>query len=151
MSNKKFLIVDDEKDFRQLMEEILLMIYPDEKIVVDHAESVAKAVAEIDKKITKNAPYDVVITDYSMPEETGSILIEYINRTHPVPIIVVSGVAEALDHDFVQEGAVYFLPKPFDIDTARTVVNAALLHTISSSEVKRAEEAIEKLKGTNIA
>jgi len=149
MSDKKFLIVDDEEDFRELLEEMLLVIYPDEKITVDHAELVAKAVTLIDKNITENSFYDVVITDYAMPKETGSSLIDYINRTHPVPIIVVSGVAEALKHDFIQEGAVYFLPKPFDINTAKNVLNEALSYRISSDEIMTAEKAIARLNGTN--
>lgn len=151
MSIKKFLIVDDDENFRQLMVDMILVIYRDEEIFVDQVESVAKAISIIEKKSTEHAPYDVVITDYAMPEESGSSLIEYINRTHPVPIIVVSGVSEALNHDFIQEGAVYFLSKPFDINAARNVINAALLHTISSVEKVKAEEAIEKLKGLSMA
>ncbi len=96
--------------------------------------------------LNSNDPIDVVITDYAMPEATGSDVIINIINKHPTPIVVVSAVPEAHDHDFIQEGAIYFLPKPFDIDTAKNVMDTAIAMKIDQGDIDKAIEAIDRLK-----
>ena len=42
-----------------------------------------------------------------MPEATGSDVIINIINKHPTPIVVMSAVPKAHDHDFIQEDAIY--------------------------------------------
>ena len=150
MGNITFLIADDEVEFRQLMEEMLIKIYAGEAITILHAATGAEAISEFERSLRAGKPVDVVITDYAMPEATGSDVIEYIVGKHPVPIVVVSGVEEAQTHDFIQEGAIYFLKKPFDIATAKNVLDTALALNIDPDNITKAEEAIERLKNLNL-
>ena len=150
MKNKSFLIADDDSQFRQLMEEILLKVYPDEEIIIHHAETGAEAISIFKSSLTEDKPVDIVITDYAMPEATGSEVIDFIIQKHPVPIVVVSAVAEAHSHDFIQEGAIYFLPKPFDIETAKNVIHGALELNVNPDEIQKAKDAITRLKSMNL-
>jgi CheY-like chemotaxis protein len=150
METKTILIADDNEQFRQLMEEIILKIFPDMNVIIHHAETGTEAIAAFKQSITDGSPFDVVITDYSMPGATGSKVIEEVISMHPVPIIVVSAVPEAYKHDFIQEGAVYFLPKPFDIATAKKTMNAAFALKINPDDIRKAYEALEQLKSLNL-
>ena len=150
METKTILIADDDEQFRQLMEEIIYKIYSNIQVTVHHAGTGIEAISLFKKSIDEGAPYDVVITDYLMPGATGSKVIEEIIAIHPVPIVVVSAVPEAYKHDFIQEGAVYFLPKPFDIATARKTMNAAFALKINPEDILKAQKAIERLKSLNL-
>lgn len=51
----------------------------------------AQALAELEK----GAPFDLLITDFSMPGMTGGQLAEAVRRTHPdLPILLATGYAE---------------------------------------------------------
>ena len=150
MKNKTFLIADDDVQFSQLMEEILLKIYPGEEMEIRHAKTGVEAISIFKSCLKEGNPVDIVITDYAMPEATGSDVIDFIIHKHPVPIVVVSAVAEAHSHDFIQEGAIYFLPKPFDIETAKRVINRALELKVNPDEIQKAKDAIERLKSMNL-
>ena len=52
------------------------------------------------------APFDLIVTDFRMPKMSGLELIVKIRKTHPeVPIILVSGLIEALGLDEKSTGA----------------------------------------------
>ena len=150
MQNKTFLIADDNEQFRQLMEEILLKIFLDEDITVLHAATGTEAISVFESALAEGNTIDVVITDYAMPGATGSDVIDHIIQKHPVPIVVVSAVPEALNHDFINEGAIYFMPKPFDIASAKKVINEALSLKVNLAEIMKARDAIDRLKSLNI-
>ena len=150
MNKKTFLVADDDDQFRLLMEEILIKIFTDEAIKVLHASNGTEAINIFEKYLNSNSPIDVVITDYAMPEATGSDVIISIINKKPTPIVVVSAVPEAHDHDFIQEGAIYFLPKPFDISTARNVMDAAIAMKIDQSDIDKATDAIDRLKSLDV-
>ncbi|MGB5210452.1 MAG: nitrogen regulation protein NR(I) [Gammaproteobacteria bacterium] len=72
----------------------------------------------------------VVITDIRMPGEDGLTLLEYIQRVHPdLPVIVVTAHSD-LDSTVAayRGGAFEYLPKPFDVDEAVTLVERAARH-----------------------
>jgi two-component system chemotaxis response regulator CheB len=104
MSKVKVLVVDDSLMFREFISR---------GISVDSdIEVVAKAVDPFDArdKIIKYDP-DVMICDIEMPKMNG---IEFISRLlpqHPIPVIVVSSISEAV-FDAIKAGAVDFIPKP---------------------------------------
>ena len=85
-----------------------------------------------------------------MPEKTGSHVIESIMKQHPVPIVVVSAFPEAQHRDFIREGAIYFLKKPFDVEAAKNALNAAAALKILPSDIQIAKEALERLKSLDI-
>ncbi|MCP5361926.1 MAG: response regulator [Hyphomicrobiales bacterium] len=69
--------------------------------------------------------YDLLITDWEMPEMTGLELVQYI-RSHPkalnffVPIIMLTGRAERENIERARDaGITEFLAKPFTIEDLR--------------------------------
>lgn len=60
-----------------------------------HVTAVSCALEALDRFLTE--PFDLVVTDYRMPELNGIELTARIRKQHPaVPVIMISGLAEAL-------------------------------------------------------
>ncbi|MCP4724571.1 MAG: response regulator [bacterium] len=150
MKSAVILLADDDQEFREFMDDIIERIFPDKDIKVIHAATGKEAIDIYLKAIDEDTQLDVVITDYAMPGATGSEVIDTIIKKKPLPIIVVSAAQEAYSKDFIQEGAVYFLPKPFEIETVKQVITEALELNILPEDIKKAEEAIEKLKNLGL-
>lgn len=105
MSGKKILIVDDELSVRHMMIKIL----KSEKYQIDVAENGIQAIDRIRKK-----SYDLIITDYSMPEMDGLKLLRSIKATYPdMPVLFVTGTESVCD--ILKKEGVAFLVKPFKI------------------------------------
>ncbi len=150
MKSAVILLADDDQEFREFMDDIIDRIFPDKEIKIVHAATGKEAIDYYLNSIETNEQLDVVITDYAMPGATGSDVIDTIIKNKPLPIIVVSAAQEAYSRDFIQEGAVYFLPKPFEIETVKQVISEALELKILPEDIKKAEEAIEKLKNLGL-
>lgn len=76
------------------------------------------------------APFDLVITDLTMPGRSGLDLIEGIRRRMPeLPILVITGLAASAETARVRELGLPLLPKPFDPDTLDAMVREALGET----------------------
>ena len=73
----RVLVVDDDEDTRALIE--LVVLYAGARVITaSSAPDAIKAVADV----------DVVVTDYSMPGQTGLWLLERVReRTPDVPVI----------------------------------------------------------------
>jgi len=144
------MIVDDDPEFRNLMEDIIATIFPDDDVTIISAENGREAIELFDKSFENSTQIDFVITDFVMPEASGSDVIEHIMQSNPVPIVVVSAFPEALQHDFIQEGAIYFLRKPFNISAARNALNAAVALKILPNDIMKARDALDRLKNINL-
>jgi two-component system nitrogen regulation response regulator GlnG len=73
---------------------------------------------------------DVLLTDIRMPDRDGLSLLEDLQRSHPdLPVIVVTAHSD-LDSTVAayRGGAFEYLPKPFDVDEAVTLVRRAARH-----------------------
>jgi len=78
----------------------------------------------------KLAQPDAIISDIRMPGINGLDLLARIHSEHPdLPVIIMTAHSD-LDSAVAsyQGGAFEYLPKPFDIDEAVTIVKRALLH-----------------------
>ncbi|QSX33897.1 nitrogen regulation protein NR(I) [Shewanella avicenniae] len=89
----------------------------------------------------------VIVSDIRMPGTDGLTLLERINSHFPhIPVIIMTAHSD-LDSavSAYQAGAFEYLPKPFDIDEAITLVDRALTHAtehspkIDESQVKAPE------------
>jgi CheY-like chemotaxis protein len=79
-----------------------------------------EAIQQIDKAV-----YDLIITDYMMPEMDGLELICKIKERYPfMPVLVVTG--EAPVQDLLENGAAACIMKPFDIFELRSSVKTIL-------------------------
>lgn len=150
MTSRKFLIADDDPDFRELMQDIIHNVFSGDEITILQAGNGVEAIEQFEQSVDSGATVDIVITDFVMPEKTGSQVIEFIMQKHPVPIVVVSAFPEARHRDFLREGAIYFLKKPFDIASAKNALNAAVALKILPADIQIAREALERLKSLDI-
>lgn len=98
------LVVDDDEDFREVIAAILDKAGYD----VLEAPNGADAAAILD---CRPGAVDLLITDHQMPKMTGTQLIEYVLRRHPLTrVLCVSGEPR----DAALPASTPFLRKPFD-------------------------------------
>lgn len=105
---RKLLIVDDDKDFNQLLTDIFSQASYD----VDSCEDPEQAMGQF-----QSGNYDLVVTDQKMPGMSGEQLIRELKAVKPdVPIIMVSGY---LDNDtirsLIREGVGGVFLKPLNV------------------------------------
>ena len=116
---KRLLIVDDEETLTFSLYQTFIRAPIDCEVLT--ASSGEEAITRIEEK-----PFDLVITDLSMPGLSGIELLQYVKRVSPntkVVIITAYGT-ELLKEEARQYGASGYLEKPFDIHEMRnTVVN----------------------------
>ena len=111
-------IVDNDRAIRWVLERALAQ-----------AELVTRSFDNADKVISMLEKVEpaVIITDVRMPGTDGLALLEHVQRGHKrIPVIVMTAYAD-LDRAVAvfQGGAFEYLPKPFDVDEAVTLVRRA--------------------------
>lgn len=115
------LVVDDEKDIRDLVGEILI----DEGHEVQLAENSEQAIALINKSPPQLLILDIWLKDSKMD---GIEILKSVKQNNPtVPVVIISGhgnikIAVAA----VKQGAYDFIEKPFNIDQLLVIKNRAL-------------------------
>ncbi|MGN6314069.1 MAG: sigma-54-dependent transcriptional regulator [Rhodanobacteraceae bacterium] len=118
-SKQTVLVVDDERDIRELLSITLGRM----DLNVDAAANLAEA-----KRMLAEQAYDLCFTDMRLPDGTGQELIELIAREYPdtpVAMITAYGNVEAAV-DALKAGAFDFVSKPVDINMLRRMVQTAL-------------------------
>lgn len=116
MEKKRILIVDDEKDLRVLLADILKPY----NFKIDLVENGVEAINHIDRR-----SYDLIITDYMMPKMNGLELTRRIRSKYPsIPILVVTGNGPI--HDLLKSGATACIIKPFNIIELQNMVKIIL-------------------------
>lgn len=116
MGEKRVLVVDDEDILRMLITDTLEF----EGYIIEEAENGQEGFDKI-----KSNVYDLIILDYMMPEMTGMEVLEKIKPLNlTVPIIMLTAKAQQADRDLAhQNGAKYFMPKPFSPGELVDLVN----------------------------
>jgi CheY-like chemotaxis protein len=112
------LIVDDEEPIRRLLASYLSA----------HFTCVTAKSAEEAKKLLAAAPFNLVLTDVTMPGASGIELCEYINTAHPTTrVVIVSAKPGAQSSSGAKLcHAVDFIAKPFDLPQVLKTVKKAL-------------------------
>ncbi|MCB0826460.1 MAG: sigma-54-dependent Fis family transcriptional regulator, partial [Armatimonadetes bacterium] len=127
MSKKRILIVDDEQNIRR----ILQASFDKNGWVGIVAESGDHAL-----NILKDEEIDCVLTDVTMPGMSGYDLQKTLSGSHPdLPVIIMTAygtIPQAIEA--IRNGAFEYIPKPFDLDSVKKIVAAAL--SGSGKEVK---------------
>jgi len=110
LSGVRVLFVDDEPGVRRLVTVALDRL---------HAKGTVEASPVAALHLVEGAPdgFDVVVTDFRMPEMDGQELFRRIQAVTPaLPVVITSGYAEdARVRECLAEGASGFLAKPFTI------------------------------------
>ncbi|HET8704747.1 MAG TPA: nitrogen regulation protein NR(I) [Pseudomonadales bacterium] len=119
--NEKVWIIDDDKSIRWVLEKALTH----EGINATSFDNGDSAL----NKLNRERP-DVIITDVRMPGTDGLKLLSIIRQSYPdLPVIIMTAHSD-LDSAVAsyQGGAFEYLPKPFDVDDAVSLVKRAALH-----------------------
>jgi len=103
---KRVLVVDDEREIRDVLYELLTL----EGFEVKTATNGVMALTELLKD-----PYDLLITDLNMPQMNGLELVERIHREKlGIPMIMMSSLIAQVSKEYVRErGVSICISKPF--------------------------------------
>ncbi len=120
----KIMVVDDEKDLTMMLEEML-------HFLGYQVESVTSSLDALEYFQQNSADYDLVITDYTMPEKTGFELAgDMLACRADIPIILTTGYTDTITpQDAFDLGITDFLLKPLQLQqVAETVKSAISIH-----------------------
>ena len=115
------LIVDDERDIRELIGDIL----QDEGVKPRLAGNSDECIAAIEEQIPSLLILDIWLKDSKMD---GIDILKHVKQNHPsVPVVIISGhgnieIAVAA----IKQGAYDFIEKPFNIDQLLVVIRRAM-------------------------
>jgi len=114
------LVVDDDENIRDTLYELLSEDYQ-----CQTAENAEKALARLEVE-----PYDVVLTDISMPGLSGLELLGHIRQKYPETlVIVITGISDQeYAQGMIRLGAFDYLLKPFTLEAIWKSVRRALDH-----------------------
>ncbi len=130
----KVLIVDDEESFRMSLEMALNMT---KEFGVQSCGSAAEA-----RDVLKENGFNVIILDYSMPEETGLDLLRWMHsngNTTPVIMVTAAG-SETVAVEAIKLGAYdYFRKDQIDIDKLPLAIMSAHERFLYRKELERRE------------
>jgi two-component system response regulator PilR (NtrC family) len=138
MSKQTVLVIDDERDIRELLTITLGRMELD----VDAVGSVSEA-----RNALASRRYDLCFTDMRLPDGSGQEIIELISATYPdmpVAMITAYGNVDAAVNA-LKAGAFDFVSKPVDIHLLRRLVKTAL----RLSEERRSEAGSKATPGAD--
>ena len=118
-STRSVLIVDDDREGRELLATILGQRY----------RCATAASAEEATHRLAVARFDVVITDLEMPSASGIDLCYHVKKTSPsTAVVVMSGTTDTQTRlEAISSGAVGFLAKPLDLARLDSLLEGILL------------------------
>jgi CheY-like chemotaxis protein len=116
-NNKKILVADDDVLLRKLLSELLTFYGYD----VDCVSNGEEAIALIGER-----PYDLLITDYLMPEMNGIELIKKV-RDIKKSLAIMGMSASEEERGFLAAGANLFIAKPFSPYALKNIIEKILL------------------------
>lgn len=112
------LVVDDDDVIRDTLCELLSADYS-----CQTANTAEEALARLEAQ-----PFDVVLTDISMPGLTGKELLKKVVELYPgTPVIIVSGHTDQEQaENLISHGAFDYLLKPFRLEMVEESVKRAI-------------------------
>ncbi|GIU30017.1 nitrogen regulation protein NR(I) [Shewanella schlegeliana] len=128
-------ILDDDSSIRWVLEKALQSA---------KFSSASFAAAESLWQALEMAQPQVIVSDIRMPGTDGLTLLERLQNHYPhIPVIIMTAHSD-LDSavSAYQAGAFEYLPKPFDIDEAISLVERALTHAKEQSSTITTEEPL---------
>jgi DNA-binding NtrC family response regulator len=134
---QRILIVDDDKEIRGLMAEIL----EEEGYAVDTATDGNKAIKAIDKTF-----YDLVLTDLKMPKIDGMKVLQHVvEQSDDTSCIILTGFGTIEGAvEAIKTGAFHYITKPIKAAEIRTVVKNALKFKLLERENVRLKQELRK-------
>lgn len=136
---EKVLLVDDEKDFLEVMAERMTA----RGIEVSTASSAAEAI-----RLAEKESFDAIIVDLMMPEMDGIEALKLLKQKKPeTQVILLTGHATLEKGiEAMKLGAVDFLEKPADMNQLTQKIKKAHAQKMMVVE-KQIEEKMKKIMG----
>src|SRR5947209_14564305 len=107
MTSPRIFVVDDEAAAREMVGDYLGM-HGFHVTLCDGGGSLRR-------ELNGNKP-DLVVLDLNMPEEDGLSIVRYLKQTCPVPVIMLTATASAIDRVVgLEMGADDYLAKPCEL------------------------------------
>jgi DNA-binding NtrC family response regulator len=112
------LVVDDDDVIRETLCELLSAKYS-----CHTADTAERALEKLEAQ-----PFDVVLTDISMPGLSGRELLNRVVELYPAtPVIIVSGLGDQEQAEsLIRRGAFDYLLKPFRLEVVEASVQRAI-------------------------
>ena len=112
------LVVDDDEVIRETLCELLSGEY-----ACQTADTAEAALTKLGAR-----PFDVVLTDISMPGLNGMELLNRVLQSYPgTPVIIISGMTdEEQAQRLIERGAFDYLLKPFRLEVVENSVKRAV-------------------------
>jgi len=139
ITNKKIWILDDDKSIRWVLQKALEKNNYNVMAFSNTNEAI--------NQFNHDMP-DLIVSDIKMPGESGLQFLEKVKEKFPkIPVIIMTAFSD-LDSalDSYSHGAYEYLPKPFDIDNAISVINSAFK---DNAENLNNNESPNKIIGTS--
>jgi len=129
--NEKCLVVDDEKNARESVVEILHLL----DFQVEGVPGGKEALLELEN----TGDYSILITDMKMPGMDGLELTKKTRKLYPdMCIIAITGLARSYKYTTViNAGATDFINKPFSADELEAKIRRAILERNTKEELNR--------------
>ena len=124
----RILVVEDERSMRDL----LALMLRKEGFDVETVESADRA----EGLIRGHGHFDLVISDISMPGMSGLELLRHSKKVSPATAVILMTAygSKQTAIDALNEGASFYVEKPFDIDEMKAVVRKTIEHRRIASE-----------------
>ena len=121
MSHEAIWVIDDDRAMRWVLEKT----FKEEGFNITSFEEGQTALDRLEKEQP-----DVILTDIRMPGIDGLTFLSRVKASHPdLPVIIMTAHSDLESAvSSYQTGAFEYLPKPFDIDEALTLVSRAIQH-----------------------
>ena len=112
----RILIIEDDKEMRSLLEDVL----GEEGFKTESVSNGSEGL----RKVTQE-PFDLILTDIRMPGLTGLDILPAIRRLQPeASVIVITAFGnEEVHRRSVEKGAAGYLEKPIHMDKLKTLVH----------------------------
>ena len=137
MTNSLILVVDDEKEYVELLKSLLADEGYNNVLTLTNPLEVINTL--------QHTRVDLILLDIYMPEMNGLDVLENISRLNPeVPVIIVTAVDEVdIALKAVKLGAYEFLVKPIDTDRLFITISRALEKKILKQELNYLRKPLE--------
>ena len=119
MERQRILFVDDE----QLLQNLFERLFTRNELDVVCCSNAEQAIAALSE-----STFDLVVTDFMMPDMDGLELLAYIRENYPEMRVIMITAHANVQHAVrtMQNGAIDYIPKPFSTDELVNRVKAIL-------------------------
>jgi len=123
--NSNVWVVDDERSIRWVLEKALSQVGIN-VTCFDNGQSLIN-------KLLEDTP-DAIVSDIRMPGIDGLDLLARIKQSHPgLPVVIMTAHSDLTSAvASIQGGAFEYMPKPFEIDEAVSIVQRAIEHKLEN-------------------